>query len=304
MQYFRVLFRSWLVRNRHSSASSSLEESVLSTYTPCGDCPSGVGLAPVHVTAQYQELKVCHKTASVNTASSSATGAVGFACDDAPATFVSKGIPVAATDGFYTTTLVTDAEQIITISCSRTTHTSTMEPVLPTPAPNATNYRRASVPVVDIIKFFYTAPFNELGQHAIPNYAGSGLYPVSTCCPDAKGHYLQPVHVKECHNGNCRVYSAIWTFIPTHTTATFVAHGTTRTYTYSVADWHAEKPSSDPDPDTEAAANEHRAELVPKRAVAGRPVHGGQVMRRAGRFLNPSMEKLDKKAKRAINIQL
>ncbi|KAH7191761.1 uncharacterized protein B0J16DRAFT_379650 [Fusarium flagelliforme] len=204
---------------------AAAEDSNFGTHVPCSDCPPGVGPAPVPITVQFQELEHCSMTTTHES--------TGYACDEAKGTFVSTSIPAACTDGTYTTTLVTEIDQIITVEYSRTTDSRSwrVEDGYPASTPAI---------VVDVVEYIYTVPFSQLGKHGVSDYEGSGLCPADVCGINDLREEFQHVTIKECHNGNCVVYGAVRNCEPKYSTTTKVFNGDSRVYTKGISGYHTQ----------------------------------------------------------------
>lgn len=201
-------------------------QTILSVHTPCANCPEGVGPDLVPVTAQLQELLVCSATVGTTTTDNAVpVETTGFACAEERSTFVSAYVPAVTTDGSVISTLVTEIDQLITISYSATTSTITTTTVsTSTVTETATSAvarrdeifesirivtKEVEVVVYDVVEYVYTTRYRDCGRHAVYGWEGSGLCPSEICGVDNE---FQPIFTKECHNGNCITYECKWEF--------------------------------------------------------------------------------------------
>lgn len=198
-----------------SGLSTAVAAQALTTIAPCPSCPSGVEVAPITVTSQFQPVSTCspvQQCASASVTGSSSTLTCSTVASCSTYDFVSTVIPYL---GGSSSTLITKTDQVVTISHLSTVLTSSVACPTTTAAANATIFSNGTAAACSPTTFptlivDVTAPFNELGAIAIPGYAGSGL---CTDCEVSDIEQRQRVLVTRCLDAACTTYSETWVYI-------------------------------------------------------------------------------------------
>lgn len=182
--------------------------SALTTITPCPSPDQWKTPDPIIVTTQYQPVSTCSAQDEVCVENKCWTRYSYSTWD-----FVSTVIPCPFALPTSTVSTVTATDQSVLIS--RTSTTITNEHV------TSIKWKRPFTRVITASAYTtlvkeWSAPYNQLGPLAIPDYGGSGICDI---CSGPNGQKLQRLDVIECSQvANkptiCREYEEVWIYNP------------------------------------------------------------------------------------------
>lgn len=183
----------------------------LTTITPCPSPDQWNTPAPVTVTSQYQPVSTCSPEEEVCNKTKCWTRYSYSTWD-----FISTVIPCPFASPMPAVSTVTATDQTVLVSRASRTITNTQVTSAVTTKRNKPFTHVTTVSAYTTLIKEWSAPYNNLGSLAIPDYEGSGI---CKKCTGPNGQKLQTLDVIECLETTdkptvCHEYEEVWIYNP------------------------------------------------------------------------------------------